>query len=71
MKFNVSTEEQFPGVEREREGGRERERLIELLIKLYFSTMKILAQRPTHISAVATVLLITKTFAVKYYDRRI
>ena len=32
--------------------------------------MKILAQRPTHISAVATVLLITKTFTVKYYDRR-
>ena len=32
--------------------------------------MKILAQRPTHISAVATVLLITKTFIVKYYDRR-
>ena len=31
--------------------------------------MKILAQRPTHISAVATVLLITKTFTVKYYDR--
>ena len=27
--------------------------------------MKILAQRPTHISAVATVLLITKTFTVK------
>ena len=33
--------------------------------------MKILAQRPTHISAVATVLLITKTFTVKYYDRRL
>ena len=33
--------------------------------------MKILAQRPTHISAFATVLLITKTFTVKYYDRRI
>ena len=32
------------------------------MIKLYFSTVKILAQRPTHISAVATVLLITKTF---------
>ena len=41
------------------------------MIKLYFSTVKILAQRPTHISAVATVLLITKTFTVKYYDRRI
>ena len=41
------------------------------LIKLYFSTVKILAQRPTHISAVATVLLITKTFTAKYYDRRI
>ena len=48
-------------------GGRERERLIDL----YFSTVKILAQRPTHISAVATVLLITKTFTVKYYDRRL
>ena len=33
--------------------------------------MKILAQRPTHIYAVATVLLITKTFTVKYYDIRI
>ena len=41
------------------------------MIKLYFSTVKILAQRPTHTSAVATVLLITKTFIVKYYDRRI
>ena len=30
------------------------------MIKLYFSTVKILAQWPTHISAVATVLLITK-----------
>ena len=40
------------------------------MIKLYFSTLKI-AQRPTHISAVATVLLITKTFTVKQYDRRI
>ena len=40
------------------------------MIKLYFSTVKILAQRQTHISAVATVLLITKTFTVKYYDRR-
>ena len=48
--------------------GREKERD---LIKLYFSTVKILAQRPTHISAVSTVLLITKTFTVKYYDRRI
>ena len=35
------------------------------------STVKILAQRQTHISAVATVLLRTKTFTVKYYDRRI
>ena len=26
------------------------------MIKLYFSTVKILAQRPTHVSAVATVL---------------
>ena len=41
------------------------------MIKLYFPTVKILAQRPTRISAVATVLLITKTFVVKYYDRRI
>ena len=30
------------------------------MIKLYFSPVKILAQWPTHISAVATVLLITK-----------
>ena len=35
------------------------------MIELYFSTVKILAQRPTHISAVATVLLITKTFTVR------
>ena len=41
------------------------------MIKLYFSTVKLLAQRPTHISAVATVLLITKTFTVKYYYRRL
>ena len=33
--------------------------------------MKILALRPTHISAVATVPLITKTFTVKYYYRRL
>ena len=36
--------------ERERERGREREREI----KLYFSTVKILAHRPTDISVVAT-----------------
>ena len=41
----------------------------ERLIKLDFSTVKILAQRPTHISAVATVLLITKTFTVKSRER--
>ena len=41
------------------------------LIELYFSTVKMLAQRPTHISAVATILLITKTFTVKYYDSRL
>ena len=35
--------------------------------ELYFSTVKIIAQRPTHIAAVATVLLITKIFTVKYY----
>ena len=51
----------------QREGGKEGERETEL----YFSTVKILAQRPTDISAVATVLLITKTFIVKYYDRRL
>ena len=39
------------------------------MIKLYFSTVKILAQRPTHVSAVATVLLITKTFIVKGRER--
>ena len=32
---------------------------IHSFIKLYFSTVKILAQRPTHISAVATILLIS------------
>ena len=37
----------------------------------YFWTVNILAQRPTDISAVATVLVVTKTFIVKYYDRRI
>ena len=31
------------------------------MIILYFSKVKILVQRPTHIFAVATVLLITKT----------
>ena len=44
---------------------RERER------EIYFSTVKILAQRPTDISAVATVLLITKTFIVRDRDRQI
>ena len=53
--------------ERDRERGTEREREGTL----YFSTVKILAQRPTGISAVATVLLITETFTVRYYDRRI
>ena len=43
--------------------------MIHSLIKFYFSTVKVLAQRPTHISAVATVLLITKTSIVKYYER--
>ena len=41
------------------------------MIEIYFSTVKILAQRPNHISAVATILLITKTFTVKYYYRKI
>ena len=36
------------------------------VIKLNFSAVKLLAQRPTRISAVATVLLVIKTFAVKY-----
>ena len=59
--------------QRERQGQRQRQRQRQrlILIELYFSTVKILAQRTTHISAVATVLLITKTFTVKYYDRRI
>ena len=36
---------------------------------LYFSTVKILATKAdSHISAVATVLLTTKTFTVKYYE---
>ena len=38
------------------------------MIQLYFSTVNISAHRPSYISAVATVLLITKTFIVKYYD---
>ena len=42
------------------------------MIKLYFRTVKILAKKmPTYISVVAAVLLIMKTFMVKYYDRRI
>ena len=41
------------------------------LTEPYFSTVKILAQRPTHISAVTTMLLITKRFTVKYYYRGI
>ena len=41
------------------------------MIKLYFSTVKILAQRLAHIFAVATILLITETFIGNYYDRRI
>ena len=40
------------------------------MIKLYVSMVKMLAQRPTHISAVATVLLMIKTFIVNYYDIR-
>ena len=32
------------------------------MTELYFSTVKIIAQRSTRISAVATVLLITNTF---------
>ena len=39
--------------------------------EIYFSTVKILAQRPTDVSAVATVLLITKTFIVRDRDRQI
>ena len=46
--------------ERERQRHRQRQGLTDWLIKLYFSTVKILAHRPTHISAVATVLLITE-----------
>ena len=51
--------------DRQTDRQRLRDRLIDWLIKLYFSKVKILGQRPTHIiSAVATVLLITKTFIV-------
>ena len=32
--------------------------------------MKVFAQRPTRISAVATVLLKTNTFTVRYYERQ-
>ena len=39
------------------------------MIERYFSTAKRLAQRPTHISAVAIVLLITKTFAERERER--
>ena len=45
-------------------GDRQTDRQTE--IKLSFSKVKILAQRPTHISAVATVLIISNTFTVKY-----
>ena len=41
------------------------------MTELYFSVVKILAQRSIHIFAIATVLLITKIFTVKYYDRRL
>ena len=34
------------------------------MIKVYFSTVKILAQRPTDISAVAIVLMLIKIFRV-------
>ena len=58
--------------ERERERRRERERdrrerEREKLIQLYFLTVNILVHRPSYISAVATVLLTTKTFIVKYH----
>ena len=39
------------------------------MIEIAFSTVKILAQRPTHISAVATVLLITKTLTETERER--
>ena len=39
------------------------------MIKLCFSTLKILAQRPTHIFAVATILLIAKTFRERERER--
>ena len=59
------------GREGEKESERQTDRQTDRLIEPYFSTVKILTQRPTHISAVATVLLVTKTFIVKYYDRRL
>ena len=43
--------------QRETDRDRDRETLTDL-IKLYFSTLKILVQRPTHLFAIATVLLI-------------
>ena len=71
--------------ERGRDGDRqiETERLIDSfiqsfihsffhsLVKLYFSTVKILAKRPSHISAVAAVLLITKTETKTETERQI
>ena len=47
--------------EKDRDRQTDTDRQTDRLIKLYFSTVKILTQRPTHISAVATVLLIAKT----------
>ena len=40
------------------------------MIELYLSTVKILAQSPTHISSVATEIPITKTFTIKNYILR-
>ena len=42
------------------------------MINLYFSTVRILAQRPTHVGlfVIAAVLLVIVTFMVKYYDKR-
>ena len=48
--------------EKETERQRQRERETES------SAVKISGQRPTHISVYATVLLVIKTFILKYYD---
>ena len=49
---------------------RQTDRQTDWLIKLCFSTVKVLAQRPAHIFALATLQLVIKTVIAKYYYER-